>query len=105
MCFVRSLVALLALRRSIVERWQRDHGVSGTIEEVASHPSLVAAVQLAVDAVNANVSRPEQVRRFAILPHELSIDDEELTPTLKLRRSVIVARHGHLLDALYQEKP
>jgi len=99
------LTALLALRRSIVERWQRDHGIDGTIETVARHPSLVEAVRVAVEGVNAAVSRPEQVRRFAILPHELSIEDEELTPTLKLRRSVIVARHGHLLDALYQEKP
>jgi long-chain acyl-CoA synthetase len=53
----------------------------------------------AIDEVNADLSRPEQIRSFAILPRALTVEAGELTPTLKLRREVIEATYGHLLDA------
>ena len=60
---------------------------------------LRALLAQAVEEVNADLSRPEQIRSFAVLPHPLTVERGELTPTLKLRRDVIEAAHGHLLDA------
>ena len=54
-----------------------------------------------MDRINAGLSNPERVRRFALL--HLPFDGDDLTPTLKLRRSAIAERHRDRLEALYQE--
>ena len=59
------------------------------------------AVQEAVDAVNADRSRYEQIKRFAILPREFSPDHDEVTPTLKLKRNVILAHFADDVAELY----
>jgi len=59
------------------------------------------AVQAAVDAVNANRSRYEQIKRFTILPREFSLEEDEVTPTLKLRRKVILDHFSREFAALY----
>ena len=60
-----------------------------------------AAVQHAVDAVNADRSRYEQIKRFTILPREFSLEEDEVTPTLKLRRKVILEHFSGEVAALY----
>jgi long-chain acyl-CoA synthetase len=57
--------------------------------------------QEAVDAVNAQLARHEQIKRFALLARELSVQGGDLTPTLKIKRGVIEARHRDDIDALY----
>ena len=54
--------------------------------------------QQAVDAANARLSRPEQVKRWTLLPTEWTAESAELTPTLKLRRRVV---HGMYADEIY----
>ncbi len=61
-----------------------------------------AAVQAAVDAVNAERSRFEQIKRFVVLPREFSLEEDEVTPTLKLRRKVILDHFSRELAALYE---
>jgi long-chain acyl-CoA synthetase len=97
------LVALLALRWPLVLRWARERELPEDREVLATHPALLEAVQGDVARANALVSRPEQVRRFAILPRDLRVEDDELTPTHKLRRTVVAARHAERLSALYGE--
>ena len=58
-------------------------------------------VQSAVDAVNADRSRYEQIKRFTILPREFSLEEDEVTPTLKLRRKVILDHFAQDLASLY----
>jgi long-chain acyl-CoA synthetase len=60
------------------------------------------AVQEAVDAVNAERSRYEQIKRFTIVPREFSADDDEVTPTLKLKRNVILEHFAGEVAALYE---
>jgi long-chain acyl-CoA synthetase len=59
------------------------------------------AVQRAVDAVNDGRSRYEQIKRFRILPREFTIEHDEITPTLKLRRKIVLEHFADDLDALY----
>jgi long-chain acyl-CoA synthetase len=54
-----------------------------------------------VDAVNADRSRYEQIKRFTILPRDFTMDDDELTPTLKLKRRVVKTHFGGELEELY----
>ena len=95
------VVALLTLRGALLERWQRERGLEGAPQAIIANAELLADVQRAVDRVNADLSRPERVRRFAILGHDLSVDAGELTPTHKLRREVISSRYALQLHALY----
>jgi long-chain acyl-CoA synthetase len=60
-----------------------------------------AEVQRAVDSVNAERSRFEQIKRFRILPREFTLEDEEITPTLKLRRKVVLEHFAADAAALY----
>jgi len=60
-----------------------------------------AAVQLAVDAVNDGRSRYEQIKRVAVLPREFTLEEDEVTPTLKLRRKVILDHFAAEVDELY----
>jgi long-chain acyl-CoA synthetase len=60
-----------------------------------------AAVENAVEAVNADRSRYEQIKRFTILPREFSLEHDEVTPTLKLRRKVILEHFAEQTAALY----
>ncbi|HVC86850.1 MAG TPA: long-chain fatty acid--CoA ligase [Gaiellaceae bacterium] len=59
------------------------------------------AVQSAVDAVNAERSRYEQIKRFTVLPREFTLDEDEVTPTLKLRRKVILDHFAREFAGLY----
>jgi long-chain acyl-CoA synthetase len=56
-----------------------------------------------IDRVNARVARVEQVKRFAILPQDLSQEAGELTPTLKVKRNVVVERYGDVVERLYAD--
>ena len=60
-----------------------------------------AAVQTAVDSVNADRARYEQIKRFAILPRDFTQDADEVTPTLKLKRKVILEHFSRELADLY----
>ncbi len=98
------LVALLTLRWSLVERWQKAHGIVGDFDALAEHPALREELARSVARANAQVSRPEQVKRFGIVPGEFTVESGELTPSHKVRRSVIAARYATEIDTLYREQ-
>lgn len=95
------VTALVTLRRAAVEGWARERGLAAEYSELTRHPAVRAEVQAAIDRVNADVSRTERVREFVVLDRELSLERDELTPTLKVRRGVVIDRFRDLLDALY----
>lgn len=76
--------------------WPRDPAA------LASHPAVRAELQTHIDAVNSRLSHVEQVKRFVILPGAFT-PGEELTPTLKVRRSVVAEKYAEQIDALYQQ--
>jgi len=71
--------------------------------EIANAPDLQQRLQRAVDRVNADVSVVEKVRRFILADDAFTIDNEQLTPSLKIRRHVISQVYGERLDALYRK--
>ena len=70
--------------------------------EIAKAPDLHSRLQIAVDRVNADLSVIEKVRRFILADEGFTIDNEQLTPSLKIRRHVISRVYGERLDALYK---
>jgi long-chain acyl-CoA synthetase len=69
--------------------------------EIANGPDLHARLQRAVDRVNADLSVIEKVRRFVLADEPFSIENEQLTPSMKIRRHVISKVYGERLDGLY----
>jgi long-chain acyl-CoA synthetase len=69
--------------------------------EIANAPDLQTRLQKAVDRVNADLSVIEKIRRFIIADDGFTIENEQLTPSMKIRRHVISKVYGERLDALY----
>jgi len=67
------------------------------------HPAITAAVQRAIDEVNQSLAKVEQVKKFVILPRPLTIEDGELTPTLKVKRKKVNEHFSAEIESMYAE--
>jgi long-chain acyl-CoA synthetase len=96
------VAALLALDPEALERWcaQRERPVPDA-DALVDDAEILAEMSAAVEAANASVSRAESIREFRILPRDLTIDNEELTPTLKVRRAVVERIYAETIDGIY----
>jgi long-chain acyl-CoA synthetase len=95
------LVALLWLDPDELAALAARTGGPPVAESLATSPAVSAEIARMVAAVNKRLARAEQVRRFEIVPGALSLENGELTPTMKLKRAVVHERYGHLAGALY----
>lgn len=93
--------ALLALDGDQLGSWARRRGRTLSVAEAAADPEVLAELQKAVDGANAAVSRAESIRRFVVLPRELTLEDGDLTPSLKLRRQRLIETFPEALEDLY----
>jgi long-chain acyl-CoA synthetase len=95
------LVALVALDPGWRD-WCAAHGIEvDSLTDAVANGRVRLEVARSIGAGNATLSRVEQVKNWALLPTEWSIETGELTPTLKLRRAVIAARHRAEIEELY----
>jgi len=86
----------------VAPAWAAAHGLAGkSIAELAASPEVAAEVARAVAAVNDRVSRVENIRKWTILPTEWTAESAELTPTLKLKRRVIIDKYAKEIAAMY----
>ncbi len=95
------LVALVVPDADWLKDWARKNGKAGDLDALADDAELHKALSVVVDRVNKSLSNIEKVRRFFVSPTPFSIDNEMLTPTMKVRRHKVRERYGDLLDALY----
>ncbi|GAB3444718.1 AMP-dependent synthetase/ligase [Streptomonospora sediminis] len=99
------VAALVTLDPDESARWkQRSGSAAGEPRDPDADPELRAEVQQAVDAANAEVSRAESIRAFRILPDRFSVENETLTPTLKLRRPRIAEDYSAAIEAIYAKR-
>jgi long-chain acyl-CoA synthetase len=76
--------------------------IAATHAELSRQNAAIKMVQKDVTTITAHLADYERVRRVALLPEEFSIDSGEMTPTLKVKRNVIDARYGKVIDELYR---
>ncbi len=97
------LCAILALEEEAVPELCRVAGVPpGSLEEVAKSERVRAFLADRVEAdCNAHVARYQTIKKFEVLPHALSVEGGELTPTMKVKRNVINEKYRALIDAMY----
>jgi long-chain acyl-CoA synthetase len=74
-----------------------------TPEEFCRHPRIIDLFARQLHSLTEDLSQYERVKKFALLERELSIEEGELTPTLKIKRRVVDERYAHLIDEIYTE--
>jgi long-chain acyl-CoA synthetase len=97
------LVAILTLDREESVKLAEQLAVATDAASIARSEAVRSQIQREVSAVNAKLARIEQVKRFAILDHDLTQAGGELTPTLKVKRSVVYDKYADVFAGLYGE--
>ncbi len=96
------LVALVMIDHENVEKYAQDNAIPFTnYASLCRRPEIVALVQSEIDKVNQRFARVEQVKKFRLLEAKLGAEDEELTPTMKLKRKLVNEKYRELIDAMY----
>jgi long-chain acyl-CoA synthetase len=96
------LVALLTLDPEEAPALAQQLGLEGLdVEAMAGDERVRAEIQTAVDEVNSHVGQVEQIKRFELLPRDLSQEGGELTPTLKVKRNVVHDKYAGVIDEVY----
>jgi long-chain acyl-CoA synthetase len=93
------LVALITLDREELPAFAEQHGLEP--ERVHESEEMRAQVQRTVDEVNSRVGSVEQIKRFEILPRDLSQEAGELTPTLKVKRNAVAEKYAGVVEGIY----
>jgi long-chain acyl-CoA synthetase len=100
----RYITALVTLDPENIRTWADEHGLSSVgLEQLASHPEVHKLIDGEVQRLNGQLASFETVKRFHIVPRDFSIEEGELTPTLKIKRKVVVDKHREALEALYAD--
>jgi len=96
--------ALVALDSEAITSWADDNELGHlSLAELAAHEQVRALIAADVEKANRRLPRWETIKRFAILPRELTVEDGDVTPSLKLKRRVVAAKHRDLLESLYDD--
>ncbi|HEU4910850.1 MAG TPA: long-chain fatty acid--CoA ligase [Actinomycetes bacterium] len=93
--------ALVTLDPDALTQWAAHRGVQGDYATLTAHSDVRAEVAAAIEHVNEKVNRWETVKDFRILDHDLTIEDGDLTPSLKVKRRVVEDKHRALLGEMY----
>ncbi|MCK6547887.1 long-chain fatty acid--CoA ligase [Myxococcota bacterium] len=97
------LAALVTLVPEELERFAKANGLSGDLATLSAHPRVRDELQQRIDRdVNPKLAQYETIKRFEILPAELSEAAGELTPTMKIKRKVVNARHSATIERMYE---
>ena len=94
--------AMITLESEPLLEWAAANGLGGrTPEQLATEPKVHELISGYIDELNGKLERWETIKKFVILPRDLTIEDGELTPSMKVRRKVVEKQHMAELDRLY----
>jgi long-chain acyl-CoA synthetase len=96
---------LISLDEEMLPIWLENSGIKEkmTVEEAISNPAVLTEVSKAIEGVNSHFSTAESIRKFALLPQDLTEKSGHLTPSLKIKRSVVVDDYSQLIDDIYAD--
>ncbi|MEJ5989948.1 long-chain fatty acid--CoA ligase [Ramlibacter sp. PS3R-8] len=97
------LTVIVMIDQENVEKYAQDHDVPfSNYASLTRSPEVQALIQGEIDRVNRKFARVEQVKKFFLLDTQLSAEDEELTPTMKLKRKLVQQKYAPQIEAMYQ---
>lgn len=98
------LVALIVPCFPELMRWAKTKNITETDpEKLIANPAVVQKYQETIDELNKPLGRVEQIKRFTLIKNAFSQETGELTPTLKIKRKMVLAHYKDAIDAMYQE--
>ncbi len=97
------LAALITLNTEMLGLWQQENDIINT-DNIYKSEKLYDYIKQQIKVVSSNLAEYEIVKRFYILDHELSVEDSELTATMKVKRNVIAQKYKHIIEALFNER-
>ena len=98
------VTALLTLDEVAVRQFADQKSIAfSDLAELSAHPDILGLVEAHVAEVNGELSSPEQVKRFEILPEDFTVDAGTITPTMKIKRKPINERYAEAIERMYQE--
>src|SRR5207244_5551307 len=87
------------------EKLERDASTMGIAfksrDDLVANDRVKAIFQNEIDRFNRNLDRQEKIRRFALLPRDFTIENDEITPSLKVKRKVIDTKYKSIIDEMY----
>ncbi len=97
-------VALVVPKFDAIESYAKQNNiVYKNRKELVEHPRIIEIIQNAIDSVNASLAKYETIKKIRILPNEFTQETGELTPTLKVKRRVIMEKYKDLIEELYAQ--
>jgi long-chain acyl-CoA synthetase len=95
------LVALITLDPEEAAKYAAEHGLSDDLAALAGNADVRASISAHIEEINQKFARVEQVKKFEILPQDLSQEGGELTPTMKVKRNVVADKYDSEVESLY----
>ncbi len=97
------LTCLIMIDHENVEKYAQDHNVPFTnFTSLTRTPEVMALIDSEVEKANKKFARVETVKKFRLLEHQLDPEDDELTPTMKLKRKFVSEKYADLIEDMYQ---
>ncbi|MCI0706318.1 MAG: long-chain fatty acid--CoA ligase [Ignavibacteriae bacterium] len=98
------LTALIVPEFDILKDWARGQGIQGANEaELVAHMEVRKLFQKEIDGIQKDMPNYERVRRFELLPQQLTVEGGEITPTQKVKRKVVEQKFAHLIEKMYEK--
>lgn len=96
--------ALLTLSEDNAKKWATNNNVSFTdYADLSRKPEMIAEIQKAMDAVNKELASYETIKKFALLPKDLTLEDGDLTPKMSVKRKVVEKKYKDVLEGFYAD--
>ena len=95
------LAALIVPNFDRLRQWAAAGNIAVKWDAIDSQPEVRRLFQQEIDTYNADRPHHEQIRAFALLPSDLTVEDGSITPTLKVKRRILESRYASLIEAMY----
>ena len=97
--------ALVSIDEEMLPLWLENNGIKEpmSLDQARENPLVLAEISKAIENVNKDFSTAESIRKFSVLPEDLTEKSGHLTPSLKIKRSVVTEDYAHLIDDIYAD--
>jgi long-chain acyl-CoA synthetase len=96
--------ALIVPDREMLQRWAEEQGIQEhDFARLLAHPQVEELFRSEIDRLMVDFAGYEQVKKFRLLPEPFTIEQGELTPTLKTKRKVVEEKYAELIESMYRE--
>ena len=96
------IAALVTIDEEMLPGWASNNGLGAiTVEEARTNQTVLDEIQRAVDDANKAVSKAESIRKFSVLDEDFTEENGTLTPSMKLKRNIVMRDYEEQIEALY----